>query len=130
MIPNLSNIVDSPILPSYIKYLALMIKDHHLFPIGEYFENLDDAMFDQIWNDYLISSDKSSESLENIVLFTILLATAEGIGLDENNRDQFADILNMSELVVRAVYASRTNRLMIIYKNLTLEPTGLRPILG
>ena len=129
MIPNLSNIIDSPILPSYIKYLALMIKDRHLFPIGEYFENLDDAMFDQIWND-LISSDKSSESLENIVLFTILLATAEGIGLDKNNRDQFADILNMSELVVRAVYASRTNQLKIIYKNLTLEPTGLRPILG
>ena len=129
MIPNLSNIIDSPILPSYIKYLALMIKDRHLFPIGEYFENLDDAMFDQIWND-LISSDKSSESLENIVLFTILLATAEGIGLDENNHDQFADILNMSELVVRAVYASRTNQLKIIYKNLTLEPTGLRPILG
>lgn len=129
MIPNLSNIIDSPILPSYIKYLALMIKDRHLFPIGEYFENLDDAMFDQIWND-LISSDKSSESLENNVLFTILLATAEGIGLGENNRDQFADILNMSELVVRAVYASRTNQLKIIYKNLTLEPTGLRPILG
>ena len=129
MIPNLSNIIDSPILPSYIKYLALMIKDRHLFPIGEYFENLDDAMFDQIWND-LISSDKNSESLENNVLFTILLATAEGIGLDKNNHDQFADILNMSELVVRAVYASRTNQLKIIYKNLTLEPTGLRPILG
>ncbi len=129
MTPNLSNIIDSSILPSYIKYLALMIKDRHLFPIGEYFENLDDAMFDQIWND-LISSDKSSESLENIVLFTILLATAEGIGLDKNNHDQFADILNMSELVVRAVYASRTNQLKIIYKNLTLEPTGLRPILG
>ncbi len=129
MIPNLSNIIDSAILPSYIKYLALMIKDRHLFPIGEYFENLDDAMFDQIWND-LISSDKSSESLENNVLFTILLATAEGIGLDKNNHDQFADILNMSELVVRAVYASRTNQLKIIYKNLTLEPTGLRPILG
>jgi hypothetical protein len=129
MIPNLSNIIDSPILPSYIKYLALMIKDRHLFPIGEYFENLDDAMFDQIWND-LISSDKSSESLENIVLFTILLATAEGIGLDKNNSDQFADIMNMSELVARAVYASRTNQLKIIYKNLTLEPTGLRPILG
>ena len=129
MIPNLSNIIDSPILPSYIKYLALMIKDRHLFPIGEYFENLDDAMFDQIWND-LISLDKSSESLENIVLFTILLATAEGIGLDKNNHDQFADIMNMSELVVRAVYASRTNQLKIIYKNLTLEPTGLRPILG
>jgi hypothetical protein len=129
MIPNLSNIIDSPILPSYIKYLALMIKDRHLFPIGEYFENLDDAMFDQIWND-LISSDKSNESLENNVLFTILLATAEGIGLDKNNSDQFADIMNMSELVVRAVYASRTNQLKIIYKNLTLEPTGLRPILG
>ena len=129
MIPNLLNIIDSPILPSYIKYLALMIKDRHLFPIGEYFENLDDVMFDQIWND-LISSDKSSESLENNVLFTILLATAEGIGLDENNRDQFDDIMNMSELVVRAVYASRTNQLKIIYKNLTLEPTGLRPILG
>ena len=129
MIPNLSNITDSPKLPSYIKYLALMLKDRHLFPIGEYFENLDDAMFDQIWND-LISSDKNSESLENNVLFTILLATAEGIGLDKNNHDQFADILNMSELVVRAVYASRTNQLKIIYKNLTLEPTGLRPILG
>ena len=129
MVPQLDNIASSNKIPSYIKYLALMIKDRHLFPIGEYFENLDDAMFDQIWND-LISSDKSSESLENIVFFTILLATAEGIGLDVNNRDQFADILNMSELVVRAVYASRTNQLKIIYKNLTLEPTGLRPILG
>ena len=85
-------------------------------------------MFDQVWDD-LISSDKSEESLENHILFVILLATAEGIAIDEDDDKQFSDILNMAELVIKAVYASRAGQLNIIFKNLTLEPTGLRPIL-
>ena len=128
MTPNLSNITNSPDLPSYIKYLALMIKDRPMFPIGEYFEFLGAEMFDQVWDD-LISSDKSEESLENHILFVILLATAEGINIDEDDEKQFSDILNMAELVIKAVYASRADQLKIIFKNLTLEPTGLRPIL-
>ena len=126
MTPNLSKITNSPNLPSYIKYLALMIKDRPMFPIGEYFEFLGAEMFDQVWDD-LISSDKSEESLENHILFVILLATAEGINIDDEK--QFSDILNMAELVIKAVYASRAGQLEIIFKNLTLEPTGLRPIL-
>ena len=126
MTPNLSKITNSPNLPSYIKYLALMIKDRPMFPIGEYFEFLGAEMFDQVW-DNLVSSDKSEESLENHILFVILLATAEGINIDDEK--QFSDILNMAELVIKAVYASRAGQLEIIFKNLTLEPTGLRPIL-
>ena len=128
MTPNLSNITNSPNLPSYIKYLALMIKDRPMFPIGEYFEFLGSEMFDQVWDD-LISSDKSEESLENHILFVILLATAEGINIDEDDEKQFSDILNMAELVIKAVYASRAGQLEINFKHLTLEPTGLRPIL-
>ena len=128
MTPNLSNITNSPNLPSYIKYLALMIKDRPMFPIGDYFEFLGDEMFDQVWND-MVSSDKSEESLENHILFVILLATAEGINIDEDDEKQFSDILNMAELVIKAVYASRAGQLEINFKNLTLEPTGLRPIL-
>lgn len=128
MIPNLSNITDSPKLPSYIKYLALMIKDRPMFPIGEYFEFLGAEMFDQVWND-MVSSDKSEEALENHILFVILLATAEGISIDEDDDKQFSDILDMAELVIKVVYASRAGQLKIIFKNLTLEPTGLRPIL-
>ena len=126
MTPNLSKITNSPNLPSYIKYLALMIKDRPMFPIGEYFEFLGTEMFDQAWND-MVSSDKSEEALENHILFVILLATAEGINIDDEK--QFSDILNMAELVIKAVYASRAGQLEIIFKNLTLEPTGLRPIL-
>ena len=128
MTPNLTNITNSPNLPSYIKYLALTIKDRPMFPIGEYFEFLGAEMFDQVWDD-LVSSDKSEEALENHILFVILLATAEGIAIDEDDDKQFSDILNMAELVIKAVYASRVGQLEIIFKNLTLEPTGLRPIL-
>lgn len=126
--PNLNNIASSATIPSYIKYLALMIKDRPMFPIGEYFEFLGAEMFDQAWND-MVSSDKSEEALENHVLFVILLATAEGIAIDEDDDKQFSNILNMAELVIKAVYASRAGQLKIIFKNLTLEPTGLRPIL-
>ncbi len=128
MTPHLSNITNSPNLPSHIKYLGLMIKDRSIFPIGEYFEFLGAEMFDQVWND-MVSSDKSEEALENHILFVILLATAEGITIDEDDEKQFSDILNMAELVIKAVYASRAGQLEIIFKNLTLEPTGLRPIL-
>ena len=126
--PNLNNIASSATIPSYIKYLALMIKDRPMFPIGEYFEFLGAEMFDQAWND-MVSSDKSEEALENHILFVILLATAEGITIDEGDDKQFSNILNMAELVIKAVYASRAGQLKIIFKNLTLEPTGLRTIL-
>lgn len=119
------NIIISSDLPSYLKILAKMIQQRNLFPIGEYFENLNDELFEQLWND-LNSSDDSAG--ENNVVLNILLATAEGIVLSLSELGQMNDTMEMTELIVKTVRDARSNLVNINYENLTLEPTGLRPI--
>ena len=121
---DLNSIISSD-LPSYLKILAKMIQQRNLFPIGEYFENLDDVLIEQLWND-LNSSDDSAG--ENIVVLNILLATAEGIVLSLSELGQMIDTMEMTELIVKTVRGARSNQVNINYENLTLEPTGLRPI--
>lgn len=113
---DLEQIAATQNLPATIRLLAFDLMKTPYLSLGEFFQKLSDKGLEELIE--LVNDVEDNEnSLQNVMLLTMMLMTAEGLVV--SNDDQLHEALNAMVMITCGVSLARKGLVRVFYDNLS-----------